>query len=80
MTTKRFTSKQAAAYIGCSPTTLKISRSRGTLFGQAAACYRKMGRTVFYELSILDEWIEHLPTISNTFYPAERAEKDGGLR
>ena len=80
MTTKRFTSRQAAAYIGCSPTTLKISRSKGTLFGQVAPCYRKMGRTVFYELGILDEWIERFPTIANTSYAANQPEKEGGVR
>ena len=80
MTTKRFISKQAAAYIGCSPTTLKSSRSRDTLFGQVAPCSRKMGRIVLYELSTLDEWIERFPTIANTSYAANQPEKEGGVR
>jgi hypothetical protein len=63
---KRINTKEAADYLGCAATTLKISRSTGTLLGHLAPAYRKIGRTVLYDISALNEWVEQFPPVLNT--------------
>lgn len=52
----------AAAYIGTTPATLRKSRHFGMLWGATAPKFRKVGRRVFYDRSVLDEWIDSAST------------------
>ena len=64
----RLSTKEAAEFIGCSPTTLIISRVQGreTLFGKPAPAYRKIGRKVVYDLVVLEEWLEQFEPQNKT--------------
>lgn len=62
----RFTTHQAARFIGCAPSTLKISRVTGTLLGRRAPAYRKLGRKVVYDRDVLQAWLEQFGTRTNT--------------
>jgi hypothetical protein len=62
----RLNTNEAAAFLGCSPTTLKISRSTGTLFGVTAPIYRKLGRNVLYDRTCLEDWLKQFPLVANT--------------
>jgi len=62
----RYSTGQAAAFIGCAPSTLKISRVTGTLLGSKAPPYRKLGRKVVYDRDALQAWLEQFGTRTNT--------------
>lgn len=50
------TNTEAADHLRLSPRTLNNSRYTGLLAGVKAPPYRKMGKSVRYELSALDAW------------------------
>lgn len=56
--------KEAALIIGAATPTLRKSRCTGTLFGLPAPKYLKLGRTIRYKLSVLNEWLETLEQYS----------------
>ena len=58
--------KEAATYLGCAPNSLKLSRSTGQLFSVAAPAYLKMGFSVRYKITTLDEWLDQFAEQSNT--------------
>jgi predicted DNA-binding transcriptional regulator AlpA len=62
----RLLSKDAATYIGYAQSTLKKSRTDGTLGGVPTPVYIKIGRRVFYEQSELDGWLEQFKPRRNT--------------
>ncbi len=62
----RLSNSEAAIFIGCSPSTMKISRVTGRLLGKAAPSYRKLGKKVAYDLTILQEWLEQFANQKNT--------------
>ncbi|MBE0470216.1 MAG: helix-turn-helix domain-containing protein [Methyloprofundus sp.] len=66
ITPRACNSKEAAKYLGVAETTLKQSRSTGTLFGIATPTYKKVGHSVIYEFSSLDKWLDALPEYKNT--------------
>ena len=57
---------EAAAFLNCSPYTLRLSRSTGKLFGVAAPHYKKRGRSVTYSTDSLKEWESQFEEIANT--------------
>lgn len=56
----------AAEYIGCAPSTLKISRVTGRLLGHPAPKYIKYARKVVYDQDALKSWVENFGTRNNT--------------
>lgn len=62
----RFSTRDAAAFLGCAPTTLKISRINGVLFGREAPKYRKLGRRVVYDRTELAAWLEQFDVLRHT--------------
>jgi len=62
----RLNTKAAAAFLGCSPSTLKISRVTGTLLGSKAPPYRKLGRKVVYDHEALHNWLDQFQPRTNT--------------
>ena len=61
-----FDNDDAAGHIGAPPTSLKISRRTGMLWGMPAPEFKKAGRKVIYLRATLDKWVENLPTYQNT--------------
>lgn len=61
-----FTSQQAAGYLEYSEYTLRLSRSTGTLAGVQAPPFFKLGRSVRYKKSDLDNWLAQFETFTNT--------------
>jgi hypothetical protein len=54
----RFDTHDGAEYLNlCAGYTLKRSRSTGSLLGRPSPEYSRIGNRVFYERSILDEWL-----------------------
>ena len=61
------TTTQAARLLGAAPSSLKQSRTTGTLFGQAAPPFLKLGRrSTRYKLSALIEFRDQFPEYNNT--------------
>jgi hypothetical protein len=61
------TTTQAARLLGAAPSSLKQSRTIGTLFGQAAPPFLKLGqRSIRYKLSALIEFRDQFPEYNNT--------------
>lgn len=58
--------KEAATYLSCASNSLKLSRSTGQLFSTQAPAYLKMGISVRYKISTLDEWLSQFSEIKNT--------------
>ncbi|MEH6559569.1 MAG: hypothetical protein V7708_17370 [Oceanicoccus sp.] len=56
----------AASFIGCAPSTLKISRVTGRLLGRAAPQFIKYGKKVVYDRDTLQVWIDQFGTRNNT--------------
>ena len=56
--------KEAALIIGAATPTLRKSRCTGELFGLPAPTYLKLGRTIRYKVSALNEWLESLEKYS----------------
>jgi hypothetical protein len=52
--------KQAALIIGTATPTLRKSRCTGKLFGLPTPTYLKLGRTIRYKVSVLNDWLESL--------------------
>jgi len=63
------TSKEAANIIGCAGTTLRKSRSTGTLFGLPAPHYIKRGYHVFYLKPTLEKFHDQFHEQANTAQP-----------
>ena len=57
---------QAALFIGCASSTLKLSRHTGILFGVPSPEYIKRGRSVVYNKSTLDKWLSQFCEQQNT--------------
>ncbi|MBV1788629.1 helix-turn-helix domain-containing protein [Marinobacterium sp. D7] len=57
---------QAADYIGFSSSTLRWSRSTGTLAGVQTPEFLKIGKTVRYETGVLDQWLAQFESKPNT--------------
>jgi hypothetical protein len=59
--------RKAAEIFGCSPITLKISRTTGTLYGYPCPAFYKMGRTVRYDPAECRIWVlENCRKAANT--------------
>ena len=52
------TEKQAAAYLGLSSGTLRVSRCTGPMDGRIFIPYVKMGRSVRYDFEVLKRYLE----------------------
>lgn len=52
--------------IPAQPTTARKSRYTGTLLGKPTPKYVKLGRSVFYRLSDVIEWLSDVETFKNT--------------
>lgn len=63
---KLFDNKQAAHFLGFSPTTLNNSRYTGLLGGVKAPRYRKLGKSVRYELTALESWLSQFREQTST--------------
>ncbi len=63
---KLFDNKQAANYLGFSPTTLNNSRYTGLLGGVKAPPYRKLGKSIRYEQFALDTWLSQFQEQTST--------------
>jgi len=59
-------SKNAANYLNIPEQTLRSSRVHGLIYGIKPPPFKKMGSQIFYELEILDQWIESIPTHNNS--------------
>lgn len=57
---------EAAAFLNCSPYTLRLSRSTGHLLGVNAPTYKKRGRSVTYSTDRLKEWESQFEEIAST--------------
>ncbi len=62
----RFCNKEAADFIGCAPSTLKISRVTGVLLGERSPPFIKLGKKVVYDRETLQSWIDRFGTKNNT--------------
>lgn len=58
--------KEAASYIGCAPNSLKQSRVTGQLFSLPAPAFLKMGSSIRYKVTTLDEWLSQFSEKKNT--------------
>lgn len=58
--------KEAADYLGFSPSTLNNSRYIGTLGRVTAPRFRKLGKTIRYQRADLDNWLEQFTPQTNT--------------
>jgi hypothetical protein len=56
----------ASKFIGCAPSTLKISRVTGKLLGHPAPEYIKFSKKVVYDRDVLRVWIDQVGTRNNT--------------
>lgn len=56
----------AAAFLHCSPHTLRLSRHTGRLFGVPAPAFLKMGRSVRYRRETLERWLAQFSEKPNT--------------
>tara|TARA_R110002060_G_scaffold78202_1_gene90967 strand:+ start:1845 stop:2096 length:252 start_codon:yes stop_codon:yes gene_type:complete len=59
-TRKLLDEKEASLIIGAATPTLRKSRCTGELFGLPAPKYLKLGRTIRYQASVLNDWLESL--------------------
>jgi len=63
----RYTTQEAAIFLGCSPFTLKVSRTTGQLLGHGAPAYRKLGkRKVVHDIETLQAWLDQFGTRTST--------------
>jgi hypothetical protein len=62
----RLNTIEAAAFIGCAPSTLKISRVTGKLLGRTAPEYIKFSKKVVYDRDALQTWLDQFGTRNNT--------------
>lgn len=76
MTNERtlLTTLEAAPRLGCQPSTLKLSRHSGSLFGVTAPPYVQLGRAVRYRPADLDEWLKQFHVVMNTAAARQNAE------
>ena len=58
--------RDASGVVGATPETLKISRCTGKLFGVNAPAFLKMGRSVRYRTSTLQEWLNQFEEQAST--------------
>jgi len=61
-----FKNLPASDYLDCAPSTLKLSRHTGILFGVPSPEYIKRGRSVVYNKSTLDKWLSQFCEQQNT--------------
>ena len=64
--TNRLDTDEASAFIGFKPSTMKLSRVTGTLAGVNTPVFRKIGRKVFYDRAVLEEWLNQFENQPNT--------------
>jgi len=64
--TKFLSSNNAANYLGYSTATLRNARHIGTLAGVDAPTYKKMGRSIRYDVDSLDTWLSQFNNVANT--------------
>ena len=62
----RYTTVEAADFIGCASNTLRMSRVSGVLLGVQAPPFRKFGRKVIYDHSELEGWLGQFETHTST--------------
>ena len=62
----RLDTLEAADFIGCASITIRISRGTGSLLGNPAPAYRKIGRKVVYDRGVLQAWIDQFELRNNT--------------
>jgi len=63
---------KAARYLGVSANQLRLSRHTGELFkGVPAPAHKKLGRSVMYHKSALDDWLSSLSTLPDYHNTAE---------
>ena len=62
----RLNTSEGASYLGVAVFTLRRSRTTGTLLGNPAPTYRKIGRSVLYERETLSAWVEQFDEQENT--------------
>lgn len=60
------TTKEAAEYLGFRATTLRNARHAGKLAGVLSPGYRKIGSSVRYEKTILDDWLAQFTLQTST--------------
>lgn len=59
--------EQASGLLGCSKSTLKMSRHTGELYGRPGPSYLKLGRrNVRYRHQTIDSWIGQFDEVSST--------------
>ena len=63
---QRLDTRQAAAFLGVQPSSLKYSRHTGQLCGVTTPAYRKLGRRVIYDLDVLQQWLDQFELQTNT--------------
>lgn len=63
---KLLNTRQAADYLGFSPITINNSRYTGLLGGVTAPGFVKMGKSVFYKPSTLDDWLSQFKEQTST--------------
>ena len=63
---QRLDTRQAAAFLGVQPSSLKYSRHTGQLCGVTTPAYRKLGRRVIYDLGVLQQWLDQFGLQTNT--------------
>jgi Helix-turn-helix domain len=64
--TKYLSSNSAATYLGYSTATLRNVRHTGTLAGVEAPTYKKMGKSIRYDMGVLDSWLAQFSDLANT--------------
>lgn len=62
-TDPKWSTPEAAAYVGLSPRTLEAFRQRG-----GGPVFLKLGRSVLYRRSALDQWLEECEQTSTSEY------------
>ena len=62
----RYTTTQAADFLGCASSTVKKSRVTGQLFGSPAPKFMKLNRRVVYTHADLEAWLDQFHTHRNT--------------
>ena len=55
---EQLTSKEVAAMLKIHPMTVNRSRKTGVLLGREAPKFKKLGKTVRYELDVINKWLE----------------------
>ncbi|WP_415905399.1 hypothetical protein ACMXYW_04680 [Neptuniibacter sp. QD48_55] len=76
---KRYTSNEAAFFLGYAEFTLRKSRMDGLLAGVKAPPYQKQGHSVFYSENDLIKWLRQFPKQTFTHQFSDDVEKNTNL-